>query len=160
MKTKIMGIITMGFFCTSFGLLVDSAEATITDVHIVPEEPTINDVITIVTSGLEGSGPVFINDSVFLADETVLQLNIFLDLGPYTVVTPWSHSEDIGPLPTGFYELTVRTFEDLQVADTYNMTFEVVPEPASIMLLCLGVLCIRTGYCNNPCRRNIFLIHF
>jgi hypothetical protein len=143
MKTKIMGMITIGFFCTAFVLLVNSAEATITDVHILPEEPTIYDVITIVTSGVEGSGAVLIDSSNFDRVGTSLQLDIFLDVGVFQVITPWSHSEDIGTLPVGLYELTVQTLEQGVVTDTYSTSFEVVPEPTTILLLGLGVIGIR-----------------
>ena len=143
MRTNIIEIITVVLVGMTFACMADSAEAAITDVHLLTEEPTMNDVITIVTSGVESCSPVFITDSVFHAEETALELNIFLFVGPYTVVTPWSHSQDIGTLPAGLYELTVRTFEVPNITDTYSMTFEVVPEPTTVLLLALGVIGIR-----------------
>jgi len=122
-----------------------SVSAAITDVSIVPSLPTPLDVISIDTSGVEGYGQVTITDSVFLIDGTFLQLDLSLNVGPYTVMTPWSHTEDIGTLPEGLYDLNVRTLEDSLVTDTYSTSFEVVPEPATMLLLGIGAIAIRRG---------------
>ena len=123
----------------------DSVKATITDVSILPEEPTIIDLITIATFGIEGSGPVTINDSDFSASDTTLELDIFITVGHFAVITPWLHSEDIGFLPVGTYDLTVSTFDkfDPTFNDTFSTTFEVIPEPTSILLFATGMMGIR-----------------
>jgi hypothetical protein len=59
------------------------------------------------------------------------------------VITPWSHTENIGNLSAGSYNLTVRTIEGIDVTDTYITSFEVVPEPASFALFGLGLLIVR-----------------
>ena len=122
-----------------------TAQAVITDVFIFPEEPMVIDPITIITSGVEGSGGVVITSSSFLIDGTSLELDIFLDVGVYTVITPWSHSEDIGALLMGTYDLTVNTIVELQpvLNDTFFKSFEVVPEPATLLLLGAGSLVLR-----------------
>jgi hypothetical protein len=120
-----------------------SVNATITDVSIVPSLPTPLDVISIDISGVESTGPVFITDTDFRQDGTLLELDIFLDVGFAAVVTPWSHTENIGTLSAGLYDLTVRTVEDSVVSDTYSTSFEVVPEPATLILLALGSLISR-----------------
>lgn len=117
----------------------------INDVYLIPQQPTINDIITIVTSGIEGGRPVVIEGSNFERNGTSLQLDIDLFVGPYAMVTPWSHSEVIGTLSAGLYDLTVRTFEDTDVLDTYLYEFEVTPEPATVLLLVLGAIGIRTS---------------
>ena len=126
--------------CVILVFLTHSAKASITDVDIFPEAPTAIDLITISVSGVEGSGDVLITDSDFNIQGTVLELDIFLEVGAFPVITPWSHSEDVGPLPAGMYDLTVRTLELAEVTDTYSMPFEVVPEPATVLLLAVGAL--------------------
>ncbi len=134
MKTKI--IFTMlGVLLCYIGL----AQATITNVQITPEEPTPLDPITILVSGGEGRGPVQITSTNFDFDviSNSLTLDISLGVGPYTVVTPWSHSEAIGTLPQGSYDFTVRTFDYYHgtLLGTYpTVYFTVVPEPSTLAI--------------------------
>ena len=60
----------------------------------------------------------------------------------YSATGGWSHTEIVGTLPTGVYDLTVNAFEGEFIfsSDTYLKTFEIVPEPMSIMLLGFGML--------------------
>jgi len=139
MKIKILKVIAITII-VCFSAYVN---AKITDVSIVPSLPNPMDVISIDTSGVEGYGPVTITDSVFLIDGTFLHLYLSLNVGPYTVMTPWSHTEDIGTLPEGLYDLTVRTLEDSFVTDTYSTSFEVVPEPATLLLFGSGALLLK-----------------
>jgi hypothetical protein len=113
-----------------FVYITDSAKAAITDVEITPDEPTIEDIIIIDTSGTEGSGPVAVIDSFVNITGTEIGLDLILEVGPYAVITPWSYSEDIGILPAGMYDLTVRIIVYSVVTDTYFKTFQVVPAPA------------------------------
>jgi hypothetical protein len=128
-------------------LLISSstAQAEITDVFIFPEEPIEIDPITIITSGVENYGGVRINSSSFLIDGSSLELDIFLDLGRLDVQTPWSYSEDIGALLMGTYDLTVNTIFESEPYrnDSYYTTFEVTPEPATILLFAMGAIAIR-----------------
>lgn len=116
-----------------------TGNASITDVSIVPEAPTTFDVITIITEGVEGYGGVSITDSFLNTNETLIELDIHLVLGAMTILTPWSHSEDIGKLSEGTYDFTVRTYENSKLLDSYNTTFEVVPEPGTFALFGTGI---------------------
>ena len=122
--------------------------ANIVDVQISPVIPKISDEITINIFGREGSGPVSIDGSYFERQGTILQLDIFLNVGFFAVMTPWSHSQNIGTLPAGTYNLTVKTYELPNLTNTYSTSFEVVPEPSTILLLALGALGILLKYHN------------
>ena len=140
MRTRLLLMI---WFCLAVGTM--TAQAIITDVSILPEEPTVIDPITIITFG-EESGSVTIDNSDFQIDGTFLTLDIYFHSGHLPVVTPWSHSEDIGLLGVGIYELTANTiFESAPgLNDSYYTTFEVVPEPATVLLLGFGGLVLRS----------------
>jgi len=128
---------------TVIGFMTDTADATIIDVNIAPSSPGILDEIRITTSGMEGSGPVFVTNSDFWMDENTLHLDLFLNVGSFQMVTPWSHSEDIGTLAGGMYDLYVQTIESGNITDDYTMTFEVLPEPATALTLALGAIGLR-----------------
>ena len=117
------------------------------DEYITPEVPNTSDNITIFVSGVQSAGPVEITNSEFLIDDTSLELDLFLDVGLLQVVTPWNYFEDIGTLPAGTYDLLVKTdqpaFSDPE--DSYSITFEVVPEPASLLLIAFGAIKILGG---------------
>jgi len=138
MKRKIVKVIALIIIIC----FTTSVDAMIKDIEIVPILPTPLDDISIVSSGEEGSGPVEIVDSVFSVDENSLQLNIYLEVGFAMVVTPWSYTENIGTLPAGVYDLTVNTIVELEPFrnDTSFTTFEVVPEPGTLVLFGLGGL--------------------
>lgn len=70
------------------------AEGAILDVTIEPEEPSITDPISIIVSGLEGSGPVEIINSDFYVDGTTLELDLFIRVGFFTEMLPWEYRED------------------------------------------------------------------
>ncbi|MGB8226316.1 MAG: PEP-CTERM sorting domain-containing protein [Sedimentisphaerales bacterium] len=125
-------------------LLPVCADATITDVNIIPSTPTLLDPITILVSGREGCGPVQIINTDFLVNDNTLLLDISLRVGFLTVVTPWSHSEEIGTLSQGLYNINVRTLQEGIITSTYSTSFEVTPEPAtSTLLLTAGVFLFR-----------------
>jgi len=125
-------------------ILAVTTQAEITDVFIFPEEPMVIDPITIFVSGVE-SESVTIDNSDFQINGTSLVLDIYFHSGFLPVVTPWSHSEDIGLLGAGIYELTSNTiFESApHLNDSYYTTFEVVPEPSTVVLLGIGFVYIR-----------------
>ncbi len=116
---------------------------SITNVSVSPPTPTLIDPITLSISGVEPYGAVEITNTDFSINGYVLQLDITLNVGHFSVVTPWSHSEPIGALPSGFYDLTVKTIQQDVVTDVYSTSFEVVPEPSTIALLGLGLPFLR-----------------
>ena len=118
--------------------------AEITDVFIFPQEPIEIDPITISVFGEEPFN-ISIADSIFTVDETFLNMDIYLDPGNLPVVTPWAHTEDIGVLLAGTYDLTVNIINELEPEfnDTYYTSFEVVPEPITALLFGAGIFWIR-----------------
>ena len=109
-------------------------------VEISPTEPTINDPIDILVSGAEVTGGVIIDSSELTISGNSLNLDIYLNVGNYDVVTPWSHEEPVGTLTEGFYDLTVNTYKNSVFKDTNSMDFQVTPEPSSIIFLAIGML--------------------
>ena len=116
-------------------------------VDILPEAPTIHDSIDIISSAIAGSGPVAVENTLFQYDGTNLTLDLYLNVGMFTVMTPWSYTETIGTLPAGTYDLTVTAYYDYSGfidSEDYFTSFEVViPEPASLLLLAFGGVLIR-----------------
>jgi hypothetical protein len=68
-------------------------------------------------------------------------------VGYLTVITPWSHAENIETLPIGTYDLAVTAYYDyggFTASENYFTSFEVVvPEPASILFLGFGGIILR-----------------
>jgi hypothetical protein len=124
-----------------------SAETGITNVSISPASPGVTDQISILVSGLEGSGGVLITDTDFSVIGNTLSLDIYLYLGPSDVGTPWSYTETVGTLSEGTYNLTVQRFLPSYypppIVDSYSMSFGVTPEPATIVLLGVGAILAR-----------------
>ncbi len=116
--------------------------ASITDISIQPATPTFNDDISVLVSGVESSS-MGIVDSSLTVDNTSIELDIYLQEGMLPVVTPWTHSENIGMLAIGTYDLMVNTIYAPDVSDTFTTSFEVVPEPATLLLLAMGGLMMR-----------------
>ncbi len=144
MKKTLFTIFVLGVFTFMCAL----SQASITDVDILPEEPTEIDPITIFVSGEENYS-VSVTDSILTINETLLELDIYLHLGFLPAVTPWSQIENIGVLSLGTYDLTVNTFvdSDPMYNDTFSTSFEVVPEPTTILFLALGMFMVREKRC-------------
>ena len=122
-----------------------TVNAGITKVSVLPENSTANDLITFNISGIEGAGGVTVSDTVYSMNENEITIDLSLDVGFFLMLTPWSHSYEIGTLPAGTYDLTVNSIVAAypNTNDTFNTSFEVVPEPATVLLASLGVFGIR-----------------
>ena len=113
---------------------------TIDSVTIIPPAPTDADPITVQVDGTASSGPVTILGSDVTREGNHLDLVVRLDLGNLTVLTPWSHTHEIGLLPPGSYSLTATALAEGQSAGTRQVSFTVVPEPAALPLLAVAGL--------------------
>ena len=123
---------------------------TIRDVQIVPESPSLVDIITVeVSGGFSSRGPRF-DISEFSQNDFSLGLDLFYTagVGP-TIPEAWSHSEEIGELSLGIYDLNVQAYlrsttaSEYILEDIYPVQFEVVPEPVTAVLLGAGLLGVR-----------------
>ena len=134
---KLIIFLSLASAILSFG--VNVAQAGIDDVEINPLIPNQFDSIEIITNGVESSS-ISLGETIFTKNGADLQLDIHIDVGFLTVITPWSHTETIGTLSPGIYNLTVNSIRDLepQFNDTFETSFEVVPEPTSLLLLALA----------------------
>jgi hypothetical protein len=123
------------------------ANAVITDINIIPITPTLIDPITIVVNGWESTGPVNIVDTTVGFSNNIINFDLYIPAGALSEVTPWSHSEEIGLLSPGLYELNVQTWRtsggNWFLSDSDSLTFEVIPEPATFFILCAGIPTLR-----------------
>ena len=142
-KSGMLRVLTIVFLVHSMNSFC--AAVSINNVQISPDNPSIYDIITIETDGSIPGGGIALDESVFTQDEYALQLDLYYtDIAGPAIPQPWFHDEEIGILSEGSYDLSVQTYwrvgtADYILTDTYSTDFEVVPEPASILLLLAGV---------------------
>ena len=140
---------------------VEAGSITITDVSRDPLLPTVFDSITIKTFidfNLIAYPQMVFNNSDFEQSGMSLQLDLHFyedGMGMGTpIVSPLL--EPIGMLTEGFYDLTVRAYVSPnpvalvmpELSDEYFTSFQVIPEPTTLLLLvfgALGLLKRRTG---------------
>jgi len=114
-------------------------------VQIVPETPSIYDIITINTQGYITGGGIHYSESLFSVNNYLLQLNLYYtDRIGTAIPKPWSHLDEIGTLPQGNYDLLVQAYwrtgtSGYILHDAYSTAFQVVPEPCTLSFLALGV---------------------
>lgn len=129
-------------------LLLGSAFAgpiiNISNVQIVPETPSVYDIITINTQGYITGGGIHYDETLFSVNNFFLQLNLYYtdQIGP-AIPRLWSHTDEIGTLPQGNYDLLVQTYwragtSGYILHDDYSTAFQVIPEPCTISILALG----------------------
>lgn len=125
-----------------------AAYIPILNVSVSPLPPSIGEDILVYVDGEAGSPPLSYSSQVDInADLIVLDIyfNVF---GVSTVITPWDHVENIGPLDSGVYNLTVNTYNNPggigELTDSSQTDFTVIPEPSTVTLLGVGGLLV---YC-------------
>jgi len=138
MRTRMLLILSMYLVLPAL-----AAKAGIINLTISPLEPTSYDPITIHVSGEAGYSPVWVNTLDFRANGNNLELDLSVTTGPYAMVAPWSYSENIGYLSSGVYDIKVNAIYSPATIETCATTFEVIPEPASLLLLVIGLPLLR-----------------
>jgi hypothetical protein len=126
--------------------LSNSASAIwIDSVDVIPEQPLEIDIITFDIAGRAGATPSWVEYEQFTQNGASLQLDLYVDTGPFQAISNWSYSKQIGTLNANTYRLEVNAIPCGYTipADTYIVDFTVVPEPATFVLCGLGLLIIR-----------------
>jgi len=120
--------------------------AWINDVWITPEFPIDNDEITISVFGQASYNSSYVIISQFIQNQNELMLDLFIDMGIYTIISDWEHDELIGILEPDNYNLTVRAYDysDYTLQDEYTTGFTVTPEPSTLLILTFGIAILRT----------------
>jgi len=144
------GILRATSFVFLIHLLCSFCSAVvITDVRISPENPAIDDIITVESKGSIPGGTLIFDEGVFTQDEFALRLDLYFTggFGPQ-IPQPWFHNNEIGMLAQGNYDLSVQAYwrtgtADYVIHDTYSTGFEVVPEPATVLLLLSGAAAMK-----------------
>ena len=126
---------------------------TITDVVIEPIVPTESEPITINTFAevdVVGYPDMTFVGTAFDQSGTSLTLNIDFDewgvYGDLILDPSWAFSEPIGRLAPDVYDLTVRAWIYkgdtlwVELSDEYSMSFQVIPEPTTLLFLGFGGL--------------------
>ncbi len=126
MRVKNLFVVFAGLFLLLQTAGFGGPEDWALSVVIQPETPTIYDSIEIISTGVRGSGPVTVENTFFQIDEAALTLDIFLNVGFLTVVSPWHYTENIGTLPGGVYDLTVTAYADYGPPETFFTSLNVV----------------------------------
>lgn len=135
MKRVVTALIACALLCSTYG-----AWAPIYNVDITPAVPTLSDTILITASGDTGSSSWFVDSSRVLLSGNQMVLDIFMKESGIAVptVSPWNHMETIGPLNSGAYDLSVKTYQNSVLADTFQTDFAVIPEPSSVAMFSVG----------------------
>ncbi len=123
----------------------DTLAIDITNVEVIPVQPSSTNSITFSISGISGSSPTSVVYDLFSQNGVSLQLDLYLNRGFLPAVSSWDYSKQIQPLVPAIYNLEIRAFNNDSgiLEDTYNLGFTVVPEPATIALLSLGMPFLR-----------------
>jgi hypothetical protein len=119
---------------------VEADWAPVYGVELSPEVPTEHDAVSIRAYGEVGSSSWYIQlaDTVISGRDIMMEI-YFQDSGVgVPAITPWMHTEDVGNLAVGTYSLTVKTYQNSSLADSYASSFSVVPEPSTMGLTALG----------------------
>jgi hypothetical protein len=113
----------------------------ITDVNVVPAQPSMTDVITLNIKGGAPETPSWVVYEEFSQDGTSFLLDLHIGRGGSLAISYWSYFAQIQPLPPATYTLQVRAFDNYYgtLDDTHIVNFIVTPEPATLAFLTLGL---------------------
>ncbi len=146
---------------------------SIDNLEIIPQNPTINDVIKVVCHSTFSSGGCNLKDSEIVIDSTGLEIIAYHEVGILTYICHSTDTISIGKLPKGYhvldYSLTainlncgvVHDYIDFYIEDTIPFTayLELIPEQP---MAGEEIIIISHGVCNmhveiNFAGRNITL---
>ncbi|MHC4115284.1 MAG: hypothetical protein ACYSSL_08200 [Planctomycetota bacterium] len=145
MKTKIVKITALAIIMC-FSTSAAATSVGLTGVDVVPEQPLETDIITFDISGGASQSSSWVEYDEFFQNGTSLQLDLYVSMGQLDMISYWTHSREILPLPAETYTLEVRAFryQSTILEDTYTVDFTVVPEPASFVLFAIGLPIVRS----------------
>ncbi len=114
-------------------------------VEIVPSLPTETDSITFEISGWASQRPSWVEYDAFSQNGSSLQLDLYVNAGDLYSYSDWTYSRPISPLPANTYTLEINSYDydDNSLDETYIIEFTVVPEPASMAFLSVGLCILR-----------------
>lgn len=133
------------FFVLVLMLATSLVNAGIIDnVQVTPESPTISDSIEVNVFATLSYGEIPYSTEVTMLNNQV-KIDIVFSGSGLPAITSWQHTENIGSLDIGTYDLVITTTKISSPGwdDEYTTEFTVVPEPASVLLLSLGAFFIR-----------------
>lgn len=103
---KLQFILICLFLLINFTLLAHDYPFPIT-IEVIPENPTANDNITIIVSGLTTSNLISVHSNYIIEGNTIfIQVDVYQ--GGYTVIDFFITENDIGNLPIGNYYVIVN----------------------------------------------------
>jgi hypothetical protein len=120
----------------------------ISSVEMIPSLPTETDSITFDVNGWASQAASWVEYDVFSQDGSSLQLDLYIDTGDLFAPSSWTYSKPISALPANSYTLEINAYDydDSSLDDTYIVEFTVVPEPATIAFLGIGLCLFRSVF--------------
>jgi hypothetical protein len=120
---------------------VPAATVVIDTIDIVPIQPISTDLITFNITGSAGTSSSYVEHDVLSQNGTSLQLDLYVKAGVITTPSNWTYSRQLQPLLPATYALELRAFDYWTgtLQDTHTVDFTVVPEPATLAFLAIGL---------------------
>ncbi|MDD5134600.1 MAG: PEP-CTERM sorting domain-containing protein [Phycisphaerae bacterium] len=140
MKMRLGKIVLVVMF--SFTYQAAATYVGILDVNVIPSQPSNIDSIIFNISGGAARGGGHVEYDQFAQNGTSIQLNLYVDMGWTDTPSYWSYSKQIQPLSAETYTLAVNAFYlDIPdvIEDTHIVDFTVIPEPATVAILAIGL---------------------